>query len=201
MLQLLFTNPLIFALVFLALVISISIHEFAHAYTADRLGDPTPRYLGRVTLNPLAHLDPMGTLLLVVAGFGWGNPVPFNPTSLKHPRRDTALVAFAGPLSNFLLALMLSLVMRVFEANIVIDRFLYLIVFYNLILGFFNLIPVAPLDGFKVVHGLLPIELSFQWIQMERFGIFILLLLLLTGSIERIVFPLVSFVLGILGVA
>jgi len=105
LLELLFSNPLIFILVAAALILSISVHEFAHAYVADKLGDPTPRYLGRVTLNPKAHLDPIGTLLLVVAGFGWGKPVPFNPNNLSNPKRDAALISFAGPLSNFFMAI------------------------------------------------------------------------------------------------
>ncbi|MEK7065464.1 MAG: site-2 protease family protein, partial [Patescibacteria group bacterium] len=99
MLDQLATNPLGFLFWLIALVVAITIHEFSHAYAADRLGDPTPRLQGRLTLNPLAHLDPLGTLMLLIARFGWGKPVVFDPFNLRHPRRDAAIISFAGPLS------------------------------------------------------------------------------------------------------
>jgi len=202
--SLLFENPIVFIIVAAALIISISIHEFAHAITADKLGDPTARYLGRVTLNPLAHLDPIGTVMLLLAGFGWGKPVPFNPINLSNPKRDAAIISFAGPLSNFLLATALALIFKLLLTlggmNVVISGFLYLTIFYNLILGVFNLIPIHPLDGFKVVNGLLPTELSMQWLQMEPFGIIILLILIFTRTIGSILMPVVGFLLSLLGV-
>src|SRR3989339_337614 len=113
MLSILFTNPLVFLVFALGLVLAISIHEYAHAAAADRLGDPTPRAMGRLTLNPLAHLDPVGTLVILVTGaFGWGKPSPYDPYNLRNPQRDTALIALAGPVSNLLLALGLSLIAR-----------------------------------------------------------------------------------------
>ena len=112
MLNLLFQEPAFFAVILVALVISLSVHEFAHAWVSDRLGDPTARQLGRVTLNPKAHIDPLGMLLLVVAGFGWGRPVPFNPLNLKYPKRDSALIALAGPASNFMLAIITAAVLK-----------------------------------------------------------------------------------------
>ncbi|MFZ5425316.1 MAG: site-2 protease family protein [Patescibacteria group bacterium] len=196
-------NLVVFLLVALALVVSISIHEFAHAYIADKLGDPTARYMGRVTLNPKAHLDPMGTVLLLLAGFGWGKPVPFNPIHLKNPKRDAALISFAGPASNFILATLLAIVLKLLP-NVpfffLAESFLFLTIFYNLVLGIFNLIPVHPLDGFKIVNGLLPNELSIQWMQMAPYGIFILLLLIFTRTTSLIIDPLLSFSLKILGV-
>lgn len=181
-----------FFLVAAALVISLSFHEFAHAFISNKLGDPTARILGRVTINPKAHLDPMGTLLLLFAGFGWGKPVPFNPMYLKNPKRDSALIAVAGPLSNVLLAIAAALLLRVVGSGGLLGGFLYLVIFYNLILGFFNLLPVNPLDGFKVVNGFLPEKLSEQWMQMAPYGVYLLLLLILTGSIGRFLLPLVQ---------
>lgn len=177
-------------------------HEFAHAFAAEKLGDDTAKILGRVTLDPRAHLDPVGTLLLLFAGFGWGRPVPFNPINLKHPKRDAAIISFAGPLSNFLLAILFSSLIHILSLAGTYPLFtslFYLIVFYNLVLGFFNLIPVHPLDGFKVVNGFLPEHLSVQWIQTSQYGIFILLLLIFTDTTQRIVTPLINFSLNLLG--
>jgi Zn-dependent protease len=199
MLDLLFQNPLVFIFVGIALVISISIHEFAHAYVADKLGDPTARHFGRITLDPRAHLDPIGLLFLLIAGFGWGKPVPFNPINLSNPKRDSALIALAGPTSNIILAIALSFLFRFFESNFILSIFLYMVVFYNLILGFFNLIPAHPLDGFKVVYGILPHRLAIQWQQMESYGLIILAVLIFTHSTSKLIMPLVGFSLNLLG--
>lgn len=208
LLNTLFQNPLLFLFIAVALVICISIHEFAHAYVADKLGDSTPRMLGRVTLNPKAHLDPIGTLLLIVAGFGWGKPVPFNPYNLKHPKRDSALIALAGPASNFLLAIMLSLMLRGLEfyapAQLfmsLVQPFLFLTILYNLVLGIFNLIPIHPLDGFRIVNGLLPDDLSYQWLQMAPYGIYILLLLIITNTTDKLINPVIGFAANLLGIS
>lgn len=199
MIELLSQNPIIFVLVLLALVISITIHEFAHAFVTDRLGDPTARYYNRVTLDPRAHLDPYGMLFLIFAGFGWGKPVPFNSINLKNPRRDAALIALSGPASNFILALLLSLLYRTLNAVPLLEVFLYLTIMYNLALGIFNLLPFHPLDGFKVFYGILPVELAIQWRQTESYGIFILLLLMITGSFGRIIQPLLVIAMNTLG--
>jgi len=195
LISLLFQNPISFVFVAGALVISISVHEFAHAYVAYKLGDPTPKAAGRVTLDPRAHLDPIGTVMLLVAGFGWGKPVPFNPNYLRNPKVDAALISLAGPLSNLVLASLMALVLYLFGGG----SFLYLVIFYNLILGFFNLIPLHPLDGFKVVNGILPPQLSYQWLQMAPFGIYILMTLILTGAIGSIIIPLVNLAMKLLG--
>lgn len=208
MLDLLFNQPIVFFILVPVLLLSLAIHEFAHAYTADRLGDPTARYLGRVTLNPLAHLDPFGTALLVIAGFGWGKPVPFNPINLANPKRDSALISFAGPLSNFVLAILAAgLVQLVLllggSANsfglVLLLGVARVFVWINLSLGFFNLLPIHPLDGFKVVYGLLPFNFANQWMQMEPMGMFILLIMVATSSVGNIINPLVQFSLNILG--
>lgn len=190
---------IIFAIVAAALIASISIHEFSHAFVANKLGDPTPKSMGRVTLNPKAHLDPLGTLLLLVAGFGWGKPVLFDPYFLKNPKRDSALIALAGPLSNILLATLMAAIYHLFGLHGFLGMLVEILAYYNLVLAVFNLIPIHPLDGFKVVNGILPAELSIQWIQMAQYGMWILLFLVFTGAIERIIHPLLGFGLRLLG--
>lgn len=183
LIELLFRNPLEFVIVFGVIVLSLSIHEFAHAWAGDKLGDPTPRYQGRLTLNPLAHLDPLGTALLVLVGFGWGKPVEIDPFNLKHPLRDNALIAAAGPASNLLLALVFAIsfpliasVTGTFQFLLEIQGFL---VFYNVMLACFNLVPVYPLDGSKIVLALLPKQVALEYDQfMSKYGMFVLLALL-----------------------
>lgn len=201
MLDIFFQNPAIFILIILALIICISIHEFAHAFVSDKLGDPTARYLHRVTLDPRAHLDPVGTLSLILLGFGWGRPVPFNPINLKNPGRDSALIALAGPASNFIMAFLFSLLLRFLPLSSLFSSFLYLVILYNLMLGFFNLIPVEPLDGYKIVYGVLPHNLAGQWEEIKPFGLFIVLALLFTGSINKILNPLVGIAMKLLGLS
>ena len=195
---LLFTDPVAFSILVIALVVSLSVHEFSHALVADKLGDPTARQLGRLTLNPMAHLDPIGSILLLFVGFGWGRPVPFNPLNLKNPKRDSALVALAGPASNFLLAIALSIPLRFLGYQSLTGAVLYLILFYNLMLGVFNLLPLNPLDGFKILGGLLPNNLAIQWYQMEPFGIFLLLIFVVTDAFQKYLFPIVEFLMKIL---
>jgi Zn-dependent protease len=150
MLELLFQNPFAFIVAFGGLVIAIGIHEAAHCYMADYLGDPTPRALGRTTLNPLVHLDLMGTLMILITGrFGWGKPAPFDPYNLQNPRRDTALIALAGPASNIVMAIGLSLVFHLLS-NLSILGVLRYLISLNINLALFNLIPVPPLDGSKI---------------------------------------------------
>ena len=155
--------------------------------------------MGRVTLNPKAHLDPLGIIFLMFTGFGWGKPVPFNPFNLKNIRRDSALISLAGPLSNFIFGIALSVLARFIGVNNLVGSFLYLTILYNLMLGFFNLLPVYPLDGFRVVHGILPNRLAIQWQQMQQFGMYILLLLVVTGFIGNIRSPLVDTAMNLLG--
>ena len=200
MLSLLAQNPLIFAIVLAALAVSLSVHEFAHAWVSDKLGDPTAKHLGRVTLNPKAHIDPIGMLVLVVAGVGWGRPVPFNPLNLKYPKRDSALIALAGPASNFILAILVAIILKFVTPNTLVAGALQLLVFYNLMLGVFNLMPFHPLDGFKIVGGLLPNNLAMQWYQMQPYGIIILIVFIFTDSFQKIVLPVVDILTKLLGV-
>lgn len=197
----LLTNPLGFLIWIIALVIAITIHEFSHALVADRLGDPTPRLMGRLTLNPLAHLDPLGTLMLLLVRFGWGKPVEFDPFNLKNPRRDAALISFAGPVSNLFLALVLSLPIRLSILPLFLSQLLFPIILLNIILAVFNLIPIHPLDGFKIVGGLLSEEQSREWYTLERYGLIFLFLLILPINGRSLLFsimsPLINFVLFI----
>ncbi len=189
----------------LALMFSIAIHEFSHAYVANKLGDATAKNLGRLTLNPLAHLDPLGTLTLVLVGFGWGKAVPIDYYNLKNPTRDTALISLAGPASNFAVATALTILLKVIGLIItsntsttlasivsITSTFIYPIILYNLVLGIFNLIPVEPLDGFKIVNGILPSKLAVQWVQLAPYGLYILILLMVTGTTSVIIYPVVN---------
>jgi len=169
---------------FVALAVAITIHEFSHAFMAYRLGDPTAKVYGRMTLNPLAHLDPLGTLMILLVGFGWGKPVPFDPFNLRSPKRDSALISLAGPLSNVLLALLLAGLFWIgifgqIPILLTISNLVQPIVLLNLVLAIFNLLPIHPLDGFKILGGILPKEWYHDWMQMEQYGIFFLLFLVL----------------------
>lgn len=201
LLTLLFENPIVALIIFAALVVAIGVHEFAHAYAANKLGDPTPRLQGRLTLNPIKHLDPVGTLLIIVAGIGWGKPVEFNPHYLKKPRTDAAIVAVAGPISNILMASLSAILLYIlpasalaFGVNVILMYFITL----NIALAVFNLIPIEPLDGFKILSGVLPPHLSYLLQETRKYGIFVLLILFITGSIDRIVFPLVDIIVKLL---
>ncbi|MCR4263571.1 MAG: site-2 protease family protein [Candidatus Roizmanbacteria bacterium] len=185
-------------IVVVALLSAITIHEFAHAWVADRLGDPTPKLMGRVTLNPLAHLDPIGTIALLLIGFGWGKPVQFDPYNLENPRRDSALVALAGPASNVVLIALLTLLYRIFDLPILIP-----FIGYNVVLALFNLIPIHPLDGFKIVGGILPEDQSEDWYRLERYGMYLLLIILLPifngqSLVSQILGPLLDIITTLL---
>ena len=175
------------------MILVITVHEFAHALAAYLLGDQTAKLSGRLTLNPLSHLDPIGSLMMIVAGFGWGKPVPFNPLNLRKPIRDSAIIAFSGPASNFLLATVLSIVFHFFPSSQ-----LLLLISLNLGLGFFNLLPIHPLDGFKVVTGILPRDLAISFSETSRYGMIFLLILLFSGIFNAIFFPLINAFLRLL---
>jgi Zn-dependent protease len=166
-----------------AIILGITIHEFMHAYAASRLGDDTGRLLGRLSLNPLAHFDLFGTLLLVLAGFGYGKPVPFNESRLRGPAAVT-IVAAAGPISNFAIALVCAIPLRFAATSLVgaYGEILAWVVYWNCILGVFNLIPIPPLDGSNVVYGLLPPRQQYSWRSYQQYGPFLLLLLLIAGG-------------------
>ncbi len=202
----------------LVLVVAFTVHELAHALTADWLGDPTPRRMGRITLNPIAHLDPIGTLMLMVAGFGWAKPVLVNPYNMRgrHPRTAMAIVAIAGPLSNFVMALLAILPMRLGWVSIggflgasgdgLLPSFPFLLaqfVIINFVLMFFNLIPIPPLDGHKVLMGILPPEIAYRLEPLEQYGFLILLVVVfLLPQVLRVLvmeptWTLILFLIGL----
>jgi Zn-dependent protease len=184
-----------------ALLLAVTIHELAHALVADRLGDPTARQQGRITLNPLPHIDPLGALAFVVAGFGWAKPVPVNAYNLRNPRADMVRVAVAGPLSNFLVAFVglvaFRLVAQFVDAPFVADpvlgvlRYVYL---FNLGLGIFNLIPLPPLDGGHFLPYIFP-RASWSLVhQLEQYGPLLLILLVMTGATRYIMGPALAVI-------
>ena len=187
----------IFLLLAGVLIFVITIHEFAHALAATLLGDPTAKANDRLTLDPRAHLDRLGTLLLLLVGFGWGRPVPFNPDYFANPRRDSAIVSLAGPLSNFLFACIFGFFYQFFPYGVV-KEVLGALVTLNLVLCFFNLIPVNPLDGFKVVWGFLPENLAHQWLDLAPYGIYILLILIFSNVTDKFISIPVNFFINIL---
>ncbi len=196
---------------FLILVASLSFHEAAHAWAADRLGDSTARQLGRLTLNPLAHIDWIGTVLFPLVGMlsglpliGWAKPVPVNMRNLRAPRRDFALVALAGPVSNLVLAGAVILVL-LSQGGVVTETgattlslTLYLAVFMNVLLAAFNMLPVPPLDGGNVLAGLVPESAAQLLDKVRPFGIFVLYALLLLGGVGALVAPIERFLRALL---
>jgi Zn-dependent protease len=205
----LFGDPLAFVqrlvLQIPALLLAVTVHEVSHGLVADRLGDPTARLSGRLTLNPLPHLDPLGALAFVLAGFGWAKPVPVNAYNLKHPIRDMAFVAAAGPLSNFAVAFIALVARRLAEQHMetpflaapVIGLLVYMY-WFNLGLGIFNLIPLPPLDGGHFLPYLFP-RASWTFLrQLEQYGPFILILLVMTNATRFIMVPIFSVLNGFL---
>ncbi len=199
-------DPIAFIAWIIALVLGITVHEFMHAYAAHRLGDDTARLLGRLSLNPMVHLDPFGTLLLVLAGFGYGKPVPFNEARLRSSLAVT-VVALAGPLANLALAALCAIPLRFGAASLVgggvYEEVLLAIVQLNCVLAIFNLIPIPPLDGSNVVYGLLPPRQQYSWRTYQQYGPFLLLfiLLLAPGILRALVFaPAVAIARILLGV-
>ena len=208
MINILFSNPLLFAIYIVALLLAITVHEFSHAWAAEHQGDPTPRLQGRLSLNPFVHLDTFGLIFLLFFGFGWGKPVQFDPYNLREPRHDAAIISLAGPLSNFILALLLSILIRLFIlfklpllitiSSVVLIPILQL----NLVLGVFNLLPVSPLDGFKIVGGVLPSTQAKEWYGLERYGLIFLLLLILplgnSSLLDLVIRPAINFLMNLL---
>ena len=181
------------------MIVALTIHEAAHAWTADRLGDPTARLLGRVSLNPLVHIDPIGTILLpllaIFSGLpilGWAKPVPVNVSRLRHHRRDFMIVAAAGPISNLLQAFVIAGVFRTLydpSASDLLPAILKDAVTTNLVLAFFNLIPIPPLDGGNVLAGLVPESVARVIDQVRQFGFIALYALMLSGILSELIMP------------
>ena len=190
------------------IIIGLSFHEFAHAWVSDKLGDPTPRRQGRVTINPLAHIDWMGFLALLLVGFGWGKPVQIDPGYYKHRRRDEFLVGIAGVTMNLLLAIAFSIparaMLKAFSGPSVSDIVynIYLIIFYivsiNIVLMVFNLIPCPPLDGWGIITQIFRLDRYSWWYKVYQYGTWILLGLIVFNVTDLILTPLVSRILGML---
>lgn len=191
----------------LVLIFSVMIHEISHGFVAEKLGDPTARLAGRLTLNPLRHLDPFGSILLpfllyyLTSGammFGWAKPVPYDPSRLKNPQRAAGQIAAAGPLSNFLIAIVFGIFLRLssaldFSAVPLLPLFLGVIVYINILLGVFNLVPIPPLDGSRVLFAILPPTESSARLaaSLERYGLFLLLLFVFFGF--NLIIPIIQF--------
>lgn len=204
MINLLFLNPWAFLIVFPGLLLSITIHEFAHAWAADQLGDPTPRSQGRLTLDPRSHLDPLGTVAILLTRFGWGRPVEFDPYNLKEPLRDTALISLAGPVSNLLLAVVLAVVINL---NFIPVDWLVLglaqVLIINVVLAIFNFVPVHPLDGSKIILAILPADTAAEYQHfMRRYGTLLLILLILpwngVSPVSRLILPVIDLIVDLL---
>ncbi len=194
------------------LIVSAILHEIMHGVVADKLGDPTARVMGRLTLNPIPHLDPVMSILLpailVISNspilFGAAKPVPVNPIHFKDPKKDMALVALAGPLTNAGIAIIAAQIIKFFPLDPLFIVILHAIVFYNLMLAILNLIPIPPLDGSKVLAAFMPNDLARQYLAIERYGIFILFGLLLFPlgpfSLGDIISKLIEFSISALGI-
>lgn len=197
-----------FLIIFVPVILfSLTIHEYAHAYIAYKLGDDTAKRLGRLTLNPLKHLDPLGTILLLLVHFGWAKPVPVDPRNFKDPKKDMLYVAIAGPISNILTAIIAAVLLKQILinygslagfANLLepVVQTLYWLIFIGVVLAVFNMLPFPPLDGSRVLYGILPDSMGNSIRKIETYGIFILFgIILLGGSIfsKIITYPFIVF--------
>jgi len=197
------------------ILLALTFHEYAHAYVANRFGDDTAKQNGRLTLNPLRHLDPLGTIMIFLVHFGWAKPVPVNPYRLKNPKKDMLWISAAGPLSNMVLALASGILLRIFIATVetpdqtsfmtLLTYVIFMSLQINLALAIFNILPIAPLDGSKILSGLLPDSFGSMFLIMERYGPFILLGLIIFGRLTGVsilgglIWPFVKFFSSIFG--
>ncbi len=191
-------------------IFAVIIHEVAHGWAAYRLGDPTAKYLGRLTLNPISHIDPIGTVVLPIllmimnspVVFGWAKPVPINFLALRNPKKDIIYVGLAGPLANIIFAFILAALFRLFAVmhSPVLAELVFSSIVINLFLAAFNLIPLPPLDGSRILFGLLPARLAVRYMSIEKYGFIILFILIWLGFIDWFVNPMVSILAKVIGV-
>ena len=190
-----FRDPLEIAITLAAVLVAVTFHEFAHALVADRLGDPTPRALGRLSLNPIVHLDLLGTLFLMVFGFGWARPVPVNPRYFADPRRGMLQVALAGPLANVTVAFIVGALLKLpdLPGGPLFAAALSTLIWINAVLAIFNLIPIPPLDGSRILEALLVGRHALSYARLQPYGTLVLLVLLYSGVVGRIMLPAVRW--------
>ena len=202
-------NDFITQLIILAppLLFALTFHEFAHGFIAYRLGDPTAKNAGRLTLNPLKHLDPLGTIAFFFIKFGWAKPVPVNPNYFQNPKKDMLWVALAGPVTNLALAVVSAILTKgiwmlasalpysaAAEAILLpLNSMLMASVWINLVLCIFNFLPIPPLDGSRILVGLLPNDLALSYLRIERFGFIIIMVLAFSGILSKVIVPIISF--------
>ncbi len=201
-----YDNHMTIALIITGLLFSIILHELAHGLAALSMGDTTAKRMGRLTLNPISHIDVIGSIalpliLFVIHSpvlFGWAKPVPYNPLLFRNERVGTCLVAMAGPLTNFLLAIILSVPLHTMNVSRPIGGVLILLITFNLILGFFNLVPIPPLDGSKVLGSMLPSNIQTRYFAFEKWGMLLLIGLLYAGLLSKVIVPVIKMSLSLL---
>lgn len=184
------------------LIIAMVVHEYAHARVAVAMGDFTPRLMGRLTFNPVAHIDPIGLLMLFLVHFGWAKPVTINPNNFRNPRRDDILVSLAGPGANLLAAFLALLIMALcfkfgYQMSTGMRTVFSLIMIYNINFAIFNMIPIPPLDGSHVLKQLLPYDMAMKLQDLERYSIFILIAIMMTPILGGILIPMQQLILGV----
>ncbi len=201
LISLLFSNPVLFVFLAIILLYSIILHEVAHGWVAHLFGDDTAIFSGRLTLNPVSHLDPIGTLMLFFVGFGWARPVPVNYSSFSNTRFGLFCVALAGCLMNILIATIALIILQfgVVNTNSLLSAILPIVIKINIILGAFNLIPIPPLDGSKILMSFLPYKAQENLERIEPYGFFILVILLFTGLLDPVIDFMQSLIYGLIG--
>lgn len=184
------------------IILGLSFHEFCHAWMSNRFGDPLPERQGRLTLNPLKHIDPIGLLTIIIFRFGWAKPVEINPRFYKNPLRDTVWVSLAGPMGNFILALIFTFIVRFmpfFNVPDQLTNYMGVGLYYSLMLGFFNLLPIPPLDGSKILRYFLRGSAGYQYDKFEPYGFFVLIILLIIPGFQRLLFNGIYILTVLLG--